>query len=375
VGDTSDTDHGDAQIIGVNRRKALLTVGVALLLTIGVISLIGHAANYHELLKAVRQADHRWLPLCLVGELIAYAGYILAYRDLARADGGPCLRFWDVTRVVVAGFGAFVVGSSFGGLAVDYWALSQAGVDRHEAGRRVLALNTLEWLVLALAAALAAAAVLGGRGKGAPLAMTLGWLIVVPACIAAAVWVSSPRRASRLGALGEPCERPHGLSPRRWLAFGRCALRRGFGDAVGCIVLLRYVFRRGWRFAPGIAGFVLYWAGDILTLYAALRALGPAPELSPLVLAYTTGYVATALPLPAGGAGGIEASLALCLHAVGVPLSQAVLGVLVYRLFTFWLPILPALAFLPTVKNLADDLPARARHGRRRPSFVFDTPR
>jgi len=32
--------------------------------------------------------------------------------DLARAEGGPALDLWTVTRVVVVGFGATVVGSS-----------------------------------------------------------------------------------------------------------------------------------------------------------------------------------------------------------------------------------------------------------------------
>ena len=37
---------------------------------------------------------------------------------------------------------------------------------------------------------------------------------------------------------------------------------------------------------------------------------------------------------------------------VGVPIAPAALGVVVYRVFNFWLPILPALAVLPTVKEL-----------------------
>ncbi len=37
---------------------------------------------------------------------------------------------------------------------------------------------------------------------------------------------------------------------------------------------------------------------------------------------------------------------------VGVPLAPALAGVLLYRLFNFWLPIVPALAVLPSVKEL-----------------------
>ena len=37
---------------------------------------------------------------------------------------------------------------------------------------------------------------------------------------------------------------------------------------------------------------------------------------------------------------------------VGLPLAPALAGVLVYRLFNFWLPIVPALALLPSVSEL-----------------------
>ena len=56
--------------------------------------------------------------------------------------------------------------------------------------------------------------------------------------------------------------------------------------------------------------------------------------------------------LPAGGAGLVEVLMTFALFWVGVPLAPALLGVLAYRIFNFWLPIVPALAVLPTVKEL-----------------------
>jgi hypothetical protein len=40
----------------------------------------------------------------------------------------------------------------------------------------------------------------------------------------------------------------------------------------------------------------------------------------------------------------------------GIPFGPAVLAAVLYRVFAFWLPIIPALAFLPLVPGLADDL-------------------
>ncbi|MDX6486424.1 MAG: hypothetical protein QOF43_1577, partial [Gaiellaceae bacterium] len=108
-------------------------------------------------------------------------------------------------------------------------------------------------------------------------------------------------------------------------------------------------------------GFPIFWAGDILGMYAALQAIDIHLDLAPLVLAYTTAYVITSLPLPAGGAGGVEAGLVFSLDSVGVPIPQALLATLVYRFFTLWLPIGIAAVFVTQVKSLAEELP-RVEH-------------
>jgi uncharacterized membrane protein YbhN (UPF0104 family) len=344
------------EIFGIDRRKAIVTGVVALLLVAGVVALIGRVADFHKMLTALERGDDWWFPVCLAGELLAYAGYIVAYRDVARVDGGPCFSLWTSTRIVAIGFGAFVAGSSAGTLGLDYWALHRAGEKPHVAARRVLALNTIEWAILAGLACLSGAVLLAGWGGSAPPAMELAWLVVVPLCVAAALWVSSPARADRLSSL------PHDevelvRDPRTWLHWLWHAGRAGFADAVGGVVLVRRLLGRPRKHLGAVLGFPLYWGGDVLTLYAALRAFGVHPSVPALVLAYTTAYVVTALPLPAGGAGGIEAGVAFSLNAVGIALAPALLATLVYRVFTLWLPIAPAVLALSQVKPLNEELP------------------
>jgi uncharacterized membrane protein YbhN (UPF0104 family) len=347
---------GDGEIFGIDRRRAILTGAAALVLIVGLVAVVGQVTSFHDMVRALRKGDGAWFPVCLGGELLAYAGYIVAYRDAARVDGGPCFTLWTSTRIVAIGFGAFVAGSSAGTLGLDYWALHRAGERPHVAARRVLALNTIEWAVLATFACLSSVLVLVRPGSGAPLAMELAWLIVVPSCVAAALWVSAPARADRLAAL------PHEdveleRDPHTWPRWLWHAARAGFSDAVGGVVLVRHLLGRPRSHLGAVLGFPVYWAGDILTLYAALRAFGEHAALGALVLAYTTAYVVTALPLPAGGAGGVEAGLAFSLHAVGIALAPALLATLVYRVFTLWLPIGPALAAVPQVKTLDRELP------------------
>ena len=103
----------------------------------------------------------------------------------------------------------------------------------------------------------------------------------------------------------------------------------------------------------GFLGTALYWAGDIACLWGALAFFGNPPLSVPaLIVGYSTGYVLTRRSLPAGGAGVVEIALTFALHWFGFPFVRALLGVVVYRLFNLWLPIVPAMAVLPSVDEL-----------------------
>jgi uncharacterized protein (TIRG00374 family) len=344
------------EFLGIDRRKAVASLLLGVLLLVAVVAIIGQVADFHKVTRALRHAHRGWLFVCLLGEILAYTGYIAAYRDFARVDGGPRLSIWTATRVVAVGFGAFIAGSSAGTLGVDYWALHRAGDKPHTAARRVLALNTLEWGVLAVAATGAAIAMLIGSGDGAPLAMELAWLVIVPLCIAAALWVTAKKRVARTTALPDRMVKLE-RSPRTWRPWLWNVTRIALADAIGGVVLVRHVLAHPRRYPYAVLGFPLFWGGDILGMYAALRAFGVHIDLAPLVLAYTTAYVVTSLPLPAGGAGGVEAGLIFSLKAVGVALAPALLATLVYRFFTLWLPLAIAGLALTQVRALAEELP------------------
>ena len=344
-----------------SRLRAVLVLAGGVILVTGVVGLVGKAADFSRLLDAFNTADWAWLALCAPGVIAAYCGYIAAYRDAARVDDGPELPLRVAGSVVTVGFGAFVVGSAAGALALDYWALHRAGASRREAVRRVLGLNTMQWLALGVAAALAGAASLAGAGR-APAAMSLAWLAAVPLCIAAAAFLTSPRLAPRLTAEPRKPARSRGLTAfAGWTKF---LLRETLADALGGVLYVRRLLTSARRYPSGVLGYPVYWGGQMLCLYGGLRAFGVHIGLASLVLAFATGYVATSLPLPAGGTGGIEAAMTYALHAVGVALAPALLGVLAYRLFTFWLPIVPAVALLPALRHLGERLDELRRTAR-----------
>ncbi len=325
--------------LGWVERRPLVVLVVPALLALGAVAGLADLAGSEPLDQAARHLHPAWLVLCLGGELVAYAGYVLAVRDTAKVDRGPKLSIGDSLQAVVGGFGVFAATRSSGGFAVDYWALRTAGEDRDGAVARVLALGALEYAVLAPAALCSAIAVIAGE-EGVSLGLTLPWLAVIPGALAA-IWLSSPRRARRYTS-------PDPESGR---------LRHALAHFVAGLSILRALLVSPPReHGLGLLGTVGYWAGDIACLWGALAFFGNPPLSVPaLIVGYATGYVLTRRSLPAGGAGVVEIALTFALHWVGLPFVRALLGVVIYRLFNLWLPIVPALAVLPPVDELRRD--------------------
>ena len=304
--------------------------------TVSVVLVLASNAGWSQVMRQI-QARHAWawLAVCLVGELVAYGGYVLTVRAVARVDDGNAVGLRASIAEVVAGFGVFAATRTSGGFAADYWAFCEAGANRREAVRRVLALSFLEYAVLSVSALVASALLFFGLDGHAPDGWTLPSLIVVPIFVVA-LWLTSPKRAQQLS-------RPR---PGR--------LRGLFGDSVAGAATARHLVTGASERGLGVLGNALYWAGDILCLWAALSLVGVHLPAAALVLGYAAGYLLTRRALPVGGAGFVEIALTLSLVGLGLHAAPALLGVVVYRLFNFWLPIAAALALIPTIRELRE---------------------
>ena len=96
----------------------------------------------------------------------------------------------------------------------------------------------------------------------------------------------------------------------------------------------------------GLVGALMWWGFDIAVLWACFNAFGEAPSFAIVTVAYFVGMLANTLPLP-GGVGGVDGGMVGALIAFGVEPELALLAVLGYRGFVFWLPIVPgAIAYL-----------------------------
>ena len=90
-----------------------------------------------------------------------------------------------------------------------------------------------------------------------------------------------------------------------------------------------------------------FWLCTATALWLFVSAFGHRVPIYGLIVAFGLAYVMAALPITPAGLGVVEVVLVSLLTFFGAPVGAATLGVVLYRLVNFWLPIpLGALAYL-----------------------------
>jgi uncharacterized membrane protein YbhN (UPF0104 family) len=325
-------------------RRPRTAVVLSTLIAGGVVVAIGAAERPGKLFRTLAHVRPIWLLPAFGAELLAYAGYVIAYRALTQAPGSRPLSLKLTIQLVVAGFGPSV---ALGGFALDRRALRSLHHSRRRARLQVMGLGVIEYVLLAPAASLCALLVLLDVPRTSP-GLTLPWVIAVPPGLALGWRATHPRVLERL-------ER----SDRRgahWIA-----------ELLHGVEVLREVVLHP-RERPGaLPGMALYWAGEIACLGFALLCFSVTLPLAALVVAYATGYAASRRSLPLGGAGVTEALLTLALIAVHVEASHALFSVLAYRVVNFLVPTLPGLLAHSSLRPLIEGGEATGRDSERGP--------
>lgn len=83
----------------------------------------------------------------------------------------------------------------------------------------------------------------------------------------------------------------------------------------------------------------LNWVLDAGALWVMVAAFGYRLSPDALLVSYCIANVVAAIPLTPGGLGVVEVVLTSAITAYGAPVQAAALGVIAYRLVSFWLPI------------------------------------
>ena len=316
--------------------RVLLGLLIALVVGFVLVIGIGRLAGFENLTETLRDGDKGWLAICAVGQIVVFGGYAGALRRAIAFEGGPRIETGLALRVVLASFALSQLFAAGGvaGLAVTYWALRRVGMDRRAAAVRLIGLSTAVYLVFGVIGWVAA--LLSLVLAKAPLGMTLPWLIGIPIVLLAARWFTGRGRVER------------------WAESRGGILRQALSTGVSAAWWVRRATEDRKEGRPVLGWAVLYWAGDIASLWAALHAFGAKPGIIAITLVYATGYLAQSIPIPFVATGGMDAATTFALTAIGVPLEIALVAVIAHRVFAFWIPLIPGLVFavlLPRTGN------------------------
>ena len=320
------------------RFRTVLGFAAALALVAALAALVG----VEEFLATLAAAD---LPLVGAVGVVALGWFLswgMALRSVLSTLGIPVSRVRGFLLYGVAAFANNVTPfGQAGGEPVTALYLSQSTDLAYERGLAAIAsvdtVNLLPSTGFAIVALLwlAATATVGGdvllaavaaAGIGVALLLFAGLAWRFRTRLADAI---APRLAGGLSRLSRVIPRlsaPTAAGIRRRIDGFLGAIRRVGTDRRRLAVTL-------WWSTGG-------WACQILALWLALLAVGAPIPLAVAALVVPLGAVAGGLPLP-GGAGGIEGALVALLLAapVEVTAAAALSGVIVFRGFVYWLPV------------------------------------
>jgi uncharacterized membrane protein YbhN (UPF0104 family) len=314
-------------------RRLLVLAGFLVASIAGLYYLLPQLAGLEDTWERIEQGSPYWTFLALLFVIGMFGGYVMMFRGVfVRAEGGVRIGWRESYQITMAGLAAsriFAAGGA-GGLVLTAWALRRSGM-----GKRRVADTTLSFLVLTYMPYVAALLVCGlglrlGLFPGAdPFGLTVipAALAVITIAIAFAFALVPTDLQRRLGDWAG-----HGRLGR----LARLAANAPASASAGMRDALAHLRSRD----PALAGAVLFWAFQILVLWAAFKAFGDAPPAAVLVQAFFVGMLGNLLPMP-GGVGGVEGGMIAALVAFDVDAGLAVVAVLVYRAFTFWLPMIP----------------------------------
>jgi uncharacterized protein (TIRG00374 family) len=313
------------------------------LLVLGGFLIASLAALYYLLpqLAGLQDTWHRiedgspwWMLLALLFTVGMFGGYVMMFRGVfVKAESRVRIGWRESYQITMAGLAAsriFAAGGA-GGLVLTAWALRRSGMRR-----RLVADTTLSFLILTYFPYAVALIICGfGLRLGIFPGDNPFGLTVVPAVlalIALAIGLSFALVPTdlqrRLGGWAEGGGRLAKLAQKA--AHAPASASAGMRDA------LTHLRSRD----PALLGAVLFWAFQVLVLWAAFKAFGDAPPWAVLIQAFFCGMLGNLLPMP-GGVGGVEGGMIGALVAFGVDGGLAVVAVLVFRAFTFWLPLIP----------------------------------
>lgn len=306
----SGIGHDTTQPIQLRRLRPLsLLTGVG---AVFAVYLVGTQLSDVSFGQLWEETDWRWLFVALVLMFTSFIGAAFALVGFVPER----VPFWRVVGAQVSlGFLRLFTPGSVGNVAINIRLLTKSGVTGPLAAASVAA-NQVGNVAITFPV-IGVLGLVSGSSAAPDIDPSVSTLIIVICVLlAAAVLAVIPPVRARLRAL--------------WNDFAQRGLPR-----------LLDVLSNPRKLAVALGGIVLQSASLILCFYTCLKAVGGSADLAAMAVVQLVGNtLGMAVPTP-GGLGAVEAALTAGVSTLGVGATTAVTAVLVFRIVSFWLPILP----------------------------------
>jgi uncharacterized protein (TIRG00374 family) len=279
-------------------------------------------------LPRLHDAAFSWLFVSFAGEVASLLCFsVVTYVLIQPARRPSFLRILRVDLVTV-GLSHAVPAGSVAGTALGYELLAEEGVGEVESGFVKVSQSLLSGMLLQ--------AMLGGF-------LLLKIMLYGPSTSNALLAAAGGVIVAFVIAFGYLLVRHTGLVKRvvlrlfGWLPKLTPDRLSRFVDELAARLseLLSHPGRLVWAAAGSLGN----WVFDLVSLWAAIRAFGPSPNITLIGVAFCVAQVAASLPISPAGLGVVESSMVPLLISFGASSAVAVLGVLAWRVFNFWFPL------------------------------------
>jgi putative heme transporter len=329
--------NGGYELPLFTRRRVAQTLLIVLVLLIGIYFLFPKLVGLGDALSKLGEADAAWIGVAIGFNVIAIATYIALFKAVVGGDALR-LRWVETYEINMAGLAATLLFSAAGagGIALTYWALRKAGMQRRDVGRRMVAFISLHYVFYPVAlivfGILLRTGVLPGKHSVE--------LTVIPAAVAGVLLVLGlllaliPPDLGRRVAAHARGERAQTIAAN--IAKVPAIAAEGFRFAIS-------LFTHPSRGGLAVIGAAGFWAANIGVLWASFQAFGVEVPLAVVVQGFFLGMVANLFPLAPAGVGAVDAGMIGAFVLFGIPEETVFPAILVYRLVAFWLPIPPGI--------------------------------
>jgi len=327
-----EVQEDERPALQVTTRNVVALVAFLLAALVALYFLLPQLAGLDDTWNRISEGRPVWIAAALVFTVGMFVGYVAMFRGIFLRAGSRIgwAASYQITMAGLAASRLFAAGGA-GGLVLTAWALRRSGMRRRTVADKTIAFLVLTYLPYAVAVVVCGFGLHWGLLEGEdPFSLTF-----VPAVVGVVLL------AIALAIAFIPTDLERRLQPYtgRGGRVGRLARKLAHvpaASSAGVREALEHLRSRD----PALLGAILYWAFQIAVLWAAFHAFGDSPPIPVLVQGFFVGMLGNLLPMP-GGVGGVEGGMIGAFAAFGVDSGLAVVAVLVYRAFTFWLPLVP----------------------------------